>query len=64
MKVKDCMFSVRSDEYVKEDDTLETAIHQLVMGNHRSLLVTREDSIVGVLRLSDIFQQIAEACRD
>lgn len=63
MKVKDFMYTPRSDEYVKESDSLEVAIHQLVMGWHQSLLVTRGEAIVGVLRLVDVFQETARLCK-
>jgi len=29
-----------------------------VMGNHQSLLVTRDERIVGILRLSDVFKEV------
>ena len=37
---------------------LEEAIHMIVIGHHHSLLVTRKDSIAGVLRLTDVFNEI------
>ncbi|MDY6912495.1 MAG: CBS domain-containing protein [Chloroflexota bacterium] len=64
LKVKDCMYTPRNDEYVQREDSLEVAIHQLVMGRHQSLLVTGDDRIVGVLRLTDVFQQITLACKE
>jgi len=45
-------------EYVSEDATLGVAIHQLVMGQHQSLLVTGGKKIVGILRLSDVFAAV------
>jgi len=66
MKVKDIMHTPAEVEYVGENDSLDTAIHQLVMGCHQSLLVTRGEEIVGVLRLSDVFKKICDsikACR-
>jgi predicted transcriptional regulator len=30
----------------------------LVMGNHQSLLVTREGEIVGILRPTDVFKEV------
>jgi len=59
--VKDIMYTPSEGEYVDEEDTLDQAIHQLVMGRHQSLLVTREHTrIVGILRLVDVF---SEVCR-
>jgi len=45
-------------EYIQEDASLEAAIYQLSLGKHLSLLVSRGEEIVGVLRLSDVFGAI------
>lgn len=55
LKVEDCMQALTEGEYVDEDTSLDIAAHQLVLGNHLSLLVTRKKNIVGVLRLTDVF---------
>ena len=52
------MHTPTEGEYVSEDETLEAAIHQLVMGQHQSLLVTRDQEIVGILRLTDVFAAV------
>jgi len=57
--VKTIMYAPSEGEYVKQDATLEEAIHQLVMGRHQSLLVTSGKDIVGILRLTDVFREIA-----
>jgi CBS domain containing-hemolysin-like protein len=57
--VKTIMYAPTEGEYVREDATLEEAIHQLVMGRHQSLLVTTGKDIVGILRLTDVFREIA-----
>jgi CBS domain-containing protein len=57
--VKTIMYAPTEGEFVKEDATLEEAIHQLVLGRHQSLLVTRGKIIIGVLRLTDVFREIA-----
>ena len=64
MKVKDCMHTPRNDEYVNESESLEVAIHQLVMGHHQHLLVTRNREIIGILRLVDVFEQITEIMQE
>ncbi len=56
--VRDFMYTPTEGEYVSEDETLDEAIHQLVMGQHQSLLVTRDEEIVGVLKLTDVFAAI------
>lgn len=57
-RVKDFMYTPGEGEYVSEEASLEMACHQLVMGHHQSLLVTRGDDIVGILRLTDVFNAI------
>jgi CBS domain-containing protein len=60
LRVKDIMYTPTQGEYVAEDATLNEAVHRLIMGPHQSLLVTREDGIVGVLRLTDVFSKICD----
>ncbi len=61
LKVKDIMYTPSDGEFVEETATLNEAIHQLVMGHHQSLLVTREGDIVGILRQTDVFKEVHEA---
>ncbi|MBW2064047.1 MAG: CBS domain-containing protein [Deltaproteobacteria bacterium] len=63
MKVKEFMYTPTEGEYVEEDATLCEAIHQLVMGQHQSLLVTRGGEIVGILRLTDVFKEIFQTMK-
>ena len=63
VKVKDFMYTPTEGEYVKENASLGEAIHQLVMGHHQSLLVTREEEIVGILRLTDVFKHIFQTMK-
>jgi CBS domain-containing protein len=57
-KVKEVMTTPAKDEYIDEDVSLSVAIHQLITGNHQSLLVKRGQQIIGVLRLTDVFSGI------
>ncbi len=57
-KVEDFMQAPSAGEYVAEDSSLDTAMHKLVSGAHLSLLVTRSDEIVGILRISDVFAAV------
>jgi len=53
------------EELISESATLNEAIHQLVMGNFQSLLVTKDKEIIGILRLTDVFAavfHIMKAC--
>ena len=58
--VKDIMYTPAEGEYVKEETTIDEAIHQLVIGRHQSLLVTRGEDVVGILRLTDVFMAACE----
>ena len=48
---------------MKEDATLEGAINQLVMGDHQSLRVLKDDKIVGILRKTDVFMEIVRVMK-
>jgi CBS domain-containing protein len=57
--VKHFMYSPTEGDFVEENASLSEAIHQLVMGHHQSLLVTKGKDIVGILRLTDVFREIS-----
>ncbi len=66
MNVKDVLEPPGPDLYVDEDSAIEDAVHQLMIGTDVSLLVTRGDEVVGILRLIDAFYVVCEeikACR-
>lgn len=58
LKVTDFMYSPTEGEFIEADAALCEAIHMLVMGGHQSLLVTKDDKVVGILRLTDVFNKI------
>ena len=58
LKVKDYMYKPEEGECVEIDASLCEAIHMLVMGQHQKLLVTRDEEIVGILRLTDVFKEV------
>lgn len=62
-KIKDFMYTPTGGEYVEEETLLCEAIHQLVMGHHQSLLVTRGGEIVGILRLTDVFKKVFQVMK-
>lgn len=64
LKVKTFMHIPTEGEYVEESSSLDEAIHLLVIGRHQSLLVTnKQEEIVGILRLTDVFRYIWEEMR-
>jgi CBS domain-containing protein len=61
LKVKDFMYTPSTDECLNENATLDEAIHVLIMGHHQSVLVTRNNKIVGILRLTDAFAAVFQS---
>jgi len=59
--VKDAMVPVR--ESIDAESELTEAIGKMVLGRCQSLLVTRSDEVVGILRLSDLFEEVADLIR-
>jgi len=59
-KIKEIMYSPQEGEYVNDDIPVPEAIHQLILGHHQSLLVLKQDKVIGVLRLTDIFKLICD----
>jgi len=58
IKVENLMQTPTEGEFIDENASINTSIHQLVRGSHMSLLVTRRGDIVGILRLTDVFAAI------
>jgi CBS domain-containing protein len=59
-RVRDFMYTPADDEIIEAAATLGQAAHQIVMGHHQSLLVVDGGQVVGILRLSDLFAEVAE----
>ena len=58
MKVESFMTKLTEGEFIDLGASLDQAIHLLVMGHHQSLLVKKEGTVVGVLRLTDVFASV------
>jgi CBS domain-containing protein len=58
VQVKKLIHAPAEGEFVEENASLTEAIHQLALEHHQSLLVTRGNKIVGVLRQIDIFKEV------
>ena len=63
VNVKTVMYTPSEGEYVDENASLTEAIHQFIMGHHQSLLVTQGESIVGILRLTDVFREVCHVMK-
>ncbi len=60
--VADVMYVPEKIEYIKENDSLEKALHIYVMGVHQPLIVRNaEGDITGVLRFGDIFEAFRQS---
>lgn len=62
-KVEEFMQRPTPGEFVSEESSLDMAIHKLVAGTHLSLLVTRGEEIVGILRIGDVFASVFHEMR-
>lgn len=60
VKVNTIMTVPKDREMIEPEATLNEAIHQLVMGHHQSLMVKSGDDVIGVLRLTDVFDLVAQ----
>lgn len=63
LKVEDFMQATDEGQYIDLEASLQIAIHQLVLGNHLSLLVSKDGKIVGILRLADVFAAVFHSMR-
>jgi CBS domain-containing protein len=58
------MFAPGEGEFVNASTTMDEAIHRMIIGRHHSLLVTADHDareIVGVLRITDVFEFVSDA---
>lgn len=62
-KVGKLVSSPLEGEVVDQDASLNQGIHQLILGHHQSLLVTSKGEVVGILRLADVFTEVARRMR-
>ena len=60
LKAKDIMHTPKPLQCIGENAALAEALHQMTVGQYQSLLVTRNEEIVGILRLTDVIAMITE----
>ena len=56
----DVMYVPSDEEYMNEEDDLEQAIHRYIVGTHQPIFVKSNGTVTGVIRLSDIFNEIKD----
>lgn len=59
VKVTEAMKPV--DENIDADASLVDAMHKLIVWNTMSLLVKKKDAIVGIIRLSDVYEEMVKS---
>jgi len=60
-KASDAMVPV--NESIEEEASLADEVHEMVIHHVQSMVVKRDDEVVGILRLSDVFQEVARRIR-
>lgn len=58
LKAETVMYVPDEGEYINEDDDLAQGFHRYIAGVHQPVLVRSNGTIVGVLRLSDLFNEV------
>ena len=64
LKVEEFMHTTAEDEFIDHEATLDMAIHQLVQEKLLSLMVTKDDNTIGILRLADVFAAVYHAMKE
>jgi CBS-domain-containing membrane protein len=64
MRVENFMKATTPGEFVEANAAIEDVIPQFTHGAHLSLLVTSDQEIVGILRLSDVFAAVFHAMEE
>jgi len=54
--VGDVMHAPGDADFIREQDSIELALHKYVMGVHQPLIVKDGDAVTGVLRFGDVFE--------
>ena len=60
IRIGDIMDVPEEGVYIDEDGSLGEALHQMLVPREMSLLVTRDGSVVGILRITDVFAHVCE----
>jgi len=58
IKATDAMHVPEEVEYLDEEDNLEHGVHNYIVGSHQPLIVRKNGHVTGVLRLTDVFDEV------
>jgi CBS domain-containing protein len=65
IQVKEIMQAPTEGEIIGQDEPIESAIQQLLLGGHIGLLVTNGNNlIIGILRLTDVFAAVFHVMKE
>jgi len=59
--VEDVMHVPEGADFIREEDSIELALHKYVMGVHQPLIVREGDTVTGILRFGDVFEVTRKA---
>ncbi|MEN8245431.1 MAG: CBS domain-containing protein [Thermodesulfobacteriota bacterium] len=59
--VGDVMHVPGDTDFIREEDSIELALHKYVMGVHQPLIVKEGDAVTGILRFGDVFEVTRKA---
>ena len=59
--VEDVMHVPGGADFIREEDSIELALHKYVMGVHQPLIVREGDAVTGILRFGDVFEVTRKA---
>ena len=57
-KVSEAMYVPPESERVGEEEDLEVALHRFILGTHQPLVVGDKKEVTGIIRLTDVFDEI------
>jgi CBS domain containing-hemolysin-like protein len=63
-KVRDFMRRPAQSTQVKASDSMDTAFHHFLADRHDSLFVTDGDTVVGILKFSDVYSAVSKQIMD
>ncbi len=65
IRVDEIMQAPTETEIIEQEQPIETAIQQLLLGGHIGLLVTHENQqVIGILRLTDVFAAVFHVMKE
>ncbi|MBF0202001.1 MAG: CBS domain-containing protein [Desulfamplus sp.] len=63
-EVTQFMHNITESDSIDENTSLATAAHHMAARKRLSMLVTKDDNVVGVLRMTDVFTVVINRIRD